>query len=142
MQGISIYIHTNATHKNFRVATAPVAAPSREHWRELIAGSDSVYTSSVDAFRHVLVIKGRADVLDQIRIIDYDGAEHAVSLPEPAYAISLGTNVEFDIDRLRLEYNSMVTPDTVFDYHLADRRLETLKVREIPSGYDPTQYVT
>jgi oligopeptidase B len=36
----------------------------------------------------------------------------------------------------------MVTPDTVFDYHLADGRLETLKVQEIPSGYDPAQYVT
>ena len=36
----------------------------------------------------------------------------------------------------------MVTPDTVFDYILADGRLETLKVQEIPSGYDPSQYVT
>jgi oligopeptidase B len=36
----------------------------------------------------------------------------------------------------------MVTPDTVFDYTLADGRLETLKVQEIPSGYDPSQYVT
>jgi oligopeptidase B len=30
----------------------------------------------------------------------------------------------------------------VFDYILADGRLETLKVQEIPSGYDPSQYVT
>jgi oligopeptidase B len=30
----------------------------------------------------------------------------------------------------------------VFDYTLADGRLETLKVQEIPSGYDPSQYVT
>lgn len=44
--------------------------------------------------------------------------------------------------KLRLGYESMVTPDTVFDYHLADKRLETLKVQEIPSGYDAGQYVT
>jgi oligopeptidase B len=36
----------------------------------------------------------------------------------------------------------MVTPDTVFDYNLADGQLETLKVQEIPSGYDARQYVT
>ena len=36
----------------------------------------------------------------------------------------------------------MVTPATVYDYHPADDRLETLKVQEIPSGYDPSQYVT
>ena len=46
------------------------------------------------------------------------------------------------VDRLRVNYQSMVTPNTVYDYHLADGRLETLKVREIPSGYDASQYVT
>ena len=36
----------------------------------------------------------------------------------------------------------MVTPVTVYDYHPAEDRLETLKVQEIPSGYDPTLYET
>ena len=36
----------------------------------------------------------------------------------------------------------MVTPTTVFDFHPADERLETLKVQEIPSGYDANKYVT
>jgi oligopeptidase B len=54
----------------------------------------------------------------------------------------LGDNPEYDVTKLRLGYESMVTPDTVFDYTLADGRLETLKVQEIPSGYDPSQYVT
>src|SRR3546814_7493549 len=34
----------------------------------------------------------------------------------------------------------MVTPDTVYDYHPADRSLEVLKVREVPSGYDAAEY--
>ena len=36
----------------------------------------------------------------------------------------------------------MVTPPTIYDYHPAANRLETLKVQRIPSGYDPSQYVT
>jgi oligopeptidase B len=36
----------------------------------------------------------------------------------------------------------MVTPLTIYDYHLADRRLETLKVQEVPSGYDPSRFGT
>ena len=36
----------------------------------------------------------------------------------------------------------MVTPRTVYDYHPADKRLEVRKVQEIPSGYDPSLYVT
>src|SRR3546814_19168533 len=36
----------------------------------------------------------------------------------------------------------MVTPDTIYDYHLATGDLEVLKVQEIPSGYDATRYAT
>jgi oligopeptidase B len=34
----------------------------------------------------------------------------------------------------------MITPDTVFDYHLEKNQLITRKIKEIPSGYDSTQY--
>jgi oligopeptidase B len=36
----------------------------------------------------------------------------------------------------------MVTPETVFDYHVSEKRLEKLKVQTIPSGYDASQYQT
>ncbi|MCY4254674.1 MAG: prolyl oligopeptidase family serine peptidase, partial [Gammaproteobacteria bacterium] len=37
---------------------------------------------------------------------------------------------------------SMITPSTVFDYHLDSGGLEVRKAREIPSGYDKERYVT
>src|SRR3546814_20201393 len=43
---------------------------------------------------------------------------------------------------LRLGYESMVTPGTVYDYHVASGTLTTLKVQEIPSGYDAAHYAT
>jgi oligopeptidase B len=36
----------------------------------------------------------------------------------------------------------MVTPTTVYDYHPESGELEVLKVQEIPSGYDASQYAT
>ncbi len=36
----------------------------------------------------------------------------------------------------------MVTPTTVYDYHPESGALEVLKVQEIPSGYDASQYAT
>src|SRR3546814_4748091 len=44
--------------------------------------------------------------------------------------------------KIRIDYESMVTPDTVYDHDVASGTLETLKVQEIPSGYDASQYVT
>jgi oligopeptidase B len=136
-----LYIRTNDTHLNFRVVTAPVSAPAE--WTEIIPGSDRHYILDVTTFENLMVIEERIDGLSQIRLRDYaDGAEHYIVFPEASFVASLGGNREYRVDRLRLNYQSMVTPNTVYDYHLADGRLETLKVREIPSGYDPSQYVT
>lgn len=141
--GDLLFIRTNDRHKNFRIVAAPVATPGRAHWQELIGPGDRHYLRGLAAFKDQLVVQERIDGLDQIRIRRHaDGEEHHVAFPEASYAAGLGENPAFAIDRLRLTYTSMVTPPTVFDYDLATRQLETLKVQEIPSGYDPARYVT
>ncbi|MET0276829.1 MAG: S9 family peptidase [Pseudorhodoplanes sp.] len=136
-----LYIRVNDIHENFRVVTAPVASPGS--WTELIPGSDRHYILGVSTFRNLMVIEERIDGLSQIRLRDYDtGAERYIAFPEASYVAGLSSNPEYQVDRLRIGYQSMVTPGTVFDYHLADGRLEVLKVREIPSGYDKQRYST
>ncbi len=136
-----LYIRVNDTHVNFRVVTAPVASPGT--WTELIAGSDRHYILGLTTFRNLMVIDERIDGLSQVRLRDYaTGAERYIAFPEASYVAGLSSNPEYEVDRLRIGYQSMVTPGTVFDYHLADGRLEVLKVREIPSGYDKQRYST
>src|SRR3546814_16916181 len=65
-----------------------------------------------------------------------------ISFPEASYAAGLGSNPEYACPTLRLGYESMVTPGTVYDYHVASGTLTTLKVQEIPSGYDAAHYAT
>lgn len=138
--GDRLLIRTNDTHVNFRLATADPAAPGE--WAELIAGSDAVYIRGLTAFRERLVLSERVDGLDQIRIIARDGSEHRVAFPEASYTAGLGENAEYDAGTLRLGYQSMVTPPTVFEYDPGARTLATLKVQQIPSGYDPARFET
>ncbi|WP_239805047.1 S9 family peptidase [Croceicoccus hydrothermalis] len=142
MRGDTIFIHTNDTHENFRLATAPLSGPAA--WTTRIEGSDDFYLTGFELFRDFYVIEGRRDGLDQIEIRSYDDPADVrpIAFPEASFVASLGNNPEYAVDTLRLSYNSMVTPGTAYDYHLADRRLEVLKVQEIPSGYDPSQYRT
>ena len=65
-----------------------------------------------------------------------------VSGPFGSHVAGLGDNPEYAIDRLRIGYESMVTPGTVYDYDTATGTLTVLKVQEIPSGYDASQYAT
>lgn len=137
----TLYIRTNDTHKNFRVVTAKIDKPGE--WQELIPGTDAHYIREIASHKNVLVIEERMNGLDQIRLRDYEGGEHYVAFPEPAYAVSMDIdNREYALDALRLRYESMVTPVTTFDYDLAQRKLVTRKVQQIPSGYDPSQYET
>lgn len=138
----TLYILTNDDHVNFRLATAPVADP--DNWTTLIAGSDEFYLTDVSTFKDFYVTEGRENGLDQVEIRSYDDPAKVerIAFPEASYSAGLDDNPEYDVAKLRLSYDSMVTPGTVFDYHLSDKSLETLKVQEIPSGYDASQYVT
>jgi oligopeptidase B len=137
-----LYILTNDDHVNFRVATASMEKPGE--WKTLIAGSDQHYLTGIDLFKNFYVTEGRIDGLDQIEIRDYADASKVqlIPFPEASYDAGLGDNPEYDVTTLRLGYESMVTPDTVFDYDVATKKFTTLKVQEIPSGYDAAQYAT
>jgi oligopeptidase B len=137
-----LYILTNDDHVNFRIATASLKKPGE--WETLIGGADDYYITGLSLFKKFYVVEGREAGLDQVEIRYYEDLERTtpISFPEASYVAQLDDNPEYDVDKLRLSYESMVTPDTVYDYHLTDGRLETLKVQEIPSGYDPAQYVT
>ncbi|MFL6770259.1 MAG: S9 family peptidase [Sphingomicrobium sp.] len=136
-----LWILTNDNHVNFRIATADPASPGE--WQELIGGSDRTYLRGVTSHRDHLLIASRVDGLDQLVLRDYaTGAEMRVPFVEASYSASFSGNPEYAPDSYRLSYSSMVTPQTVYDYHAAEKRLEVRKVQEIPSGYDPALYVT
>ena len=136
-----LWIHTNDDHVNFRIATADPKAPGK--WTTLIPGSDRTYLRGIASHRDHLLITSRVDGLDQLVLRDYaSGKEERVPFAEASYSASFAGNPEYAPAAYRLSYSSMVTPATVYDYHPATDRLETLKVQEIPSGYDPKKYVT
>ena len=135
-----LWILANDDHENFRLAEADPARP--DAWTTVIPGSDRVYLRGVSAYRDHLAISERVDGLDQLRLRAYDGREERIPFGEAAYSASFGGNPEFAPEAYRLHYSSMVSPTTIYDYHPAERRLETLKVQEIPSGYDPSLYET
>lgn len=136
-----LWILTNDNHVNFRIASADPRKPGE--WTEVVPGSDRTYLRGLTAFRDHLAITSRVDGLDQLTLRDYrTGAAERIPFTEASYSAGFGSNPEFAPAAYRLSYSSMVTPATVYDYDPKTDKLTTLKVQEIPSGYDPSQYVT
>ena len=137
-----LYIHTNDTHENFRLATAPLSKP--HEWTTLVEGTEDFYLTGFDLFRDFYVTEGRVRGLDRIEVRSYAAPARIepITFPEASYEAGLADNPEWTTDRLRLTYESMISPATVYDYHVATGALEPLKVQEIPSGYDASLYRT
>jgi len=137
-----IFIWTNDDHINFRLAKASIENPGE--WETVLAGSDEFYLTGFDLFKDFMVTEGRLNGLDQVQLRTYDapGDAKPIAFPEASYNAGLSNNPEYDVSKLRLAYESMVTPDSVYDYVVASGELELLKQQEIPSGYDASLYTT
>lgn len=135
-------IRSNMRQPNFDIFRVGEDQPGQDNWQPWINGDDRHYITGHVVLKDHLLIEERLDGLDQIRVIDQQDNQHYVAFPEAAYEAGIGITPGFDSPTVRINYASMVTPNTVFEYNLAERSFTTLKVKQIPSGYDASQFTT
>src|SRR5690606_28895335 len=122
---------------------APVTAPGRENWTDLVAHRPGTLILSHMAFARHLVWLERHEGLPRIIVHDRTtGEEHEIAFAEEAYSLGLSGAAEYDTDVIRSSYSSMTTPSQLFDYNMATRERVLLKTQEVPSGHNPDDYVT
>jgi len=139
--GDLFYIRTNDRGRNFRLVSASVGSPSREHWREVVPPRSAVMLEGVDVFRDHYILSEREDGLPQFRVAHLrTGEAHRLAFPEPVYSAFAGPNPEFDTATFRYSYQSLVTPSSVFDYDLERRESTLLKQTEVLGGYEAARY--
>jgi oligopeptidase B len=140
-RGDLFYIVTNDRGRNFRLVTAPSADPRPENWSEVIAHRDDVMLEDVDLFSNHWVLHERSGGFPRVTVGSFvTGQSHQIEFPEPVYSVWGTGNAEFDTQTFRLSYESLVTPDSVFDYDMNARARTLLKQEEVLGGYDPDKY--
>ncbi|HEX4545325.1 MAG TPA: S9 family peptidase [Candidatus Acidoferrum sp.] len=143
------YIRTNSGGRTFRLVTAPVADPRREHWREVLPNRPGVMLATAEVFMTHLVLFEREDGLPHLRIVDLNftapnalAVSHRIEFTEPAYNVSIGENPEFNASHVRFQYESFITPRSIFDYDVHTRERMLRKQQPILGGYDSSQYAS
>lgn len=146
-----LFIVHNDTAPDFALAEAPLSATSFDQWRTIWAGEPGVRLLGVSAYDRVLVISERRDGLEQVALRPRD-ASGAVADPvviefdEPLFSVDVDDGDEADTDRIRLHYQSLVTPPQVLEYRLDDGSRTVLRSRPVldhptEGPYRPTDYV-
>ncbi len=143
-RGDELIIRTNADGaEDFKIVAAPLTAPGRENWRDLVPHRPGVMILFHLVLARWLVRLERENANPRIVVREFaSGDEHAIAFPEEAYAVGLEPGFEFDTDLLRFTYSSMITPAEVYDYDMGRRERHLRKRQEVPSGHDPRAYVT
>lgn len=136
------YILTNWDARNFRLMVTDENQTTKDHWREVIAHRPEVLVEDIDIFKDYLVLSERHNGITQLRIRPWEGEEHYIDFPEDAYLANTSVNLEFDTRQLRLNYQSMATPPTVYDYDMETRQMAQRKQLEVLGGFKPENYRT
>jgi oligopeptidase B len=141
-------VRTNWQAKNFRIVkVAKGAEGDRTKWQDIVAHRDDAFVDSFDVSKKYLTIEEHSGAMRKLRLRPWSaGSSMAkdvfVTADEPSYTMALDVNREFDSDKLRYTYTSMVTPRTTYDYSFATGERTLLKREPVLGGYDTANYQT
>jgi oligopeptidase B len=138
--GNNFYILTNDESSDFRLAITNINHTGRKNWRSYIPGKKDEYLASFDLTNKYLILNYKIQGLPAIRIFSLKDKDFkAVDFPDQAYsATAYSTN--FEEDDIRVSYSSLARPDTIYQYNYTQGSLDIIKVREVPSGFNPDDY--
>jgi oligopeptidase B len=146
-----LFIVHNDGAPDFALAEAPLDATSPEQWRESRPGEPGVRLLGVTAYDRALVVSLRREGLQEVALRFRDsagdpGPEVPIAFDEPLHHVDADDGDEPDTDRIRLHYQSMITPDRVLEYSLADGSRKLLRQRPVldhpqRGPYRPEDYV-
>jgi oligopeptidase B len=142
--GDSWYIHTNKDDaQNFKIMVTPETATTKENWKDLMPYDKNIFIEGIDLFKDHMVISERKGGITQLRIRPWNGQdEHYVQFGEESYTTGTGINPDFETDLLRLDYTSLTTPNTTYDYNVKTKKLEKLKQQEVIGSFKAEDYVS
>jgi oligopeptidase B len=139
--GADFFIRSNDLGKTFRLVRAPAADPRPENWTEVIPVRADVMLEEVDCFASHFVAVERQRGVPKFTVHDLGtGDARPVTFPEPVYLAHPVQNYEFETNLYRFSYQSLLTPDSVYDYDVHASTRELKKQQPVLGGYDPSLY--
>ncbi len=138
--GDYFYILNNDQAPNFKISKTPINDTKRSSWEDLVPHREDVLIEGLEVFSAYLVIQERIAGLTKLRVISSsDQAEHFIPFDDPAYFLTIDNNPEFNEKKIRIHYQSFVTPASTYDYHFETKSFTLLKRDPVPT-FDASQY--
>ena len=149
--GDRLLIVHNDGAEDFELAAAPLTATSHTEWTPVIPHRQGVRILAVSAYASHAVVSLRRDGLTGLHVMPRDAGGNLlegtdIAFEEPLYVVHAPGESEYQTPTIRVGYASLLTPDSIYDYHLTTRELTLLKrtpVLDDPrfGSYQPDNYI-
>lgn len=137
------YILTNKNAKNFKVVQTSGLNIDPAFWSDVVPHENDVLLENITVFKNYLVVEELSSALPKIRIIDRQTDESFyIDCAESLYVAFVETNLEYDTELLRYGFESLKTPESIFDYNMRLRKKELVKQQIVLGGFDSNNYST
>jgi oligopeptidase B len=136
--GDRIVVLTNLDAPDFRLMTASHDDPAA--WSDLVAHQPGRRLTDAEPFADHLVLHEWMAAQPRVRVLRRDGGSEVLDFGDEPHDLSLGANPEWSATTVRLSYQSLTTPPSVFDDDLATGERVLRKQTPTP-GVDLAAYV-
>jgi oligopeptidase B len=136
--GDRFVVLTNLDAPDFRLMAAPYDNPAE--WSDLVAHEAGRRITEAEPFADHLVLHEWMAAQPRVRVLRRDGSFELLDFGDEPHDLALGANPEWSTTMLRLSYQSLTTPQSVFDHDLASGERVLRKQTPTP-GVDLTAYV-
>jgi oligopeptidase B len=137
------YIRTNKdAAKNFKIMSAPLDKTTKENWKDFVPHRDDVLVEGMEIFKKYFVVSERIKGITKLKIMPWNGTDHYIDFKQEAYAAGVSINPDFDTELLRVNFTSMITPNTTYDYDMGKKTLTMLKQSEVIGSFKESDYTS
>ncbi|MFP5415757.1 MAG: S9 family peptidase [Actinomycetes bacterium] len=148
----ALWVLHNDAAPQFALSRAPLDTTSVDQWETIIAERAETRLTGVSVYERAVVVEHRTNGLSGIAVLprDADGALGVLTelaFEEALYDVGAEESPDFDTDRIRFGYESLVSPPSVWEFRLdtgARRLLKETPVLDHPrrGPYDRSVYVS
>ncbi len=143
--GDRLLIVHNDGAPDFELAEAPLDATGHEQWTPVLPHTPGVRITGVSAYAGHAVVSLRRNGLTGVHVLPRSAtgeltSGHDIAFDEPLFDVYAVGGPNYVTDSIRIGFESMVTPATVFDYALGTGDLTLRKQTPVLPGPDGRPY--
>ena len=135
-------LRTNRDARNFRLVTLKDGErPDPARFVDVLPHRPDVLVESFALYHGAIAASVRSGGLRKVQLLEQGKAPRFLAATEPTYAMSVIDTPDADARCVRYDYDSLTTPNSVFEADLGGGEPRLLKRQPVP-GYDPAKYET